>query len=85
MSQKQNAIGEESDGKSTHKVHLRRKDSGPCLWFLIRWKSSVSRSFSGIFKCIFIVDIHEYFGKLRLEPSCRFFVLFLFDLLKSGN
>ena len=40
-----NAIGEESNGKPHHKIHFPRKNLGPCLWFLLRSKSSMRRSF----------------------------------------
>ena len=38
-------IGEEGSGKPPHKVHLPRKDSEPCLWFLLPSKSRMQRSF----------------------------------------
>ena len=37
----QNAIGEEGNGKPHHKFHFPKKNSEPCLWFLLRSKSSM--------------------------------------------
>ena len=39
-----NAIGEEGNGKPPHESHFPRKNSEPCLWFLLRSKSSMQRS-----------------------------------------
>ena len=41
-----NAIGEEDNGKPPHKIHFPRKNSGPCLWFLLRSKWNLRGSFS---------------------------------------
>ena len=41
-----NAIGEEGNGKPPHEFHFLRKNSEPCLWFLLRLKSSMQHSFS---------------------------------------
>ena len=39
------AIGEEGNGRPPHQFHFPRKSSEPCLWFLLRWKSSMQCSF----------------------------------------
>ena len=43
--QNNNAIGEKGNGKPSHKIPSSRKYSKPCLWFLLRSKSSMRRSF----------------------------------------
>ena len=47
---------EESNGKSAHKVHLRKKNSETCFWFLLRLKSSMQR----IWKAGSNVEIYFY-------------------------
>ena len=42
----QNVIGEVGNGKPPHEFHFPRKNSGPCLWFLLRLKLSMQCSFS---------------------------------------
>ena len=37
-------MGEEGNGKPPHKIHFPRRSSEPCLWFLLRSKSSMQRS-----------------------------------------
>ena len=37
----QNAIGEEGNGKPPHELHFPRKNTEPCLWFLLCLKSSM--------------------------------------------
>ena len=37
----ENITGEEGNGKRPHKIHFPRKSSEPCLWFLLRSKSSM--------------------------------------------
>ena len=39
---KQNTLGE---GKPPHDIHFPRKNTEPCLWFLLRSKSNMRRSF----------------------------------------
>ena len=36
-----NTISEEGNGKSPHEIKFLKKDSEPCLWFLLRVKSSM--------------------------------------------
>ena len=48
-----NAIGKEGNGKPPHEFHFPRKNSEPCLWFLLRSKPSMQRS-SYHFYCKFL-------------------------------
>ena len=43
-----NTIGEEDNGKPPHEFHFPRKNLEPCLWFLLRSKSSMQRSSRGV-------------------------------------
>ena len=45
MYHNQNAVGEEGNEKPPNKFQLPIKTSEPCLWFLLRSKSSMQRSF----------------------------------------
>ena len=38
------AIGEECNGNPPHEFHFPRKNTEPCLWFLLRSKSSMQRN-----------------------------------------
>ena len=44
MCHNKNGIGEEGKGKPPHEFHFPRKNSEPCLWFLLCLKSSVQCS-----------------------------------------
>ena len=43
-----NTIDAKGNGLPPYKVHFPRKNSEPCLWFLLRSKSSMQRSFTDV-------------------------------------
>ena len=45
MCRNKNAIDGEGNGKPLHAVNFPKKSSQPCLWFLLRSKSSMQHSF----------------------------------------
>ena len=59
----ENAIGKEGNGKPSHKIHFPSNNSEPCLWFLLRSKSSMQRNFS----LIFLSLIRKYILTMRSE------------------
>ena len=62
MCYSKNSIGEEGNGKPPHTFHVPRKDSEPCLWLLLRSKSSMQRSF------LLVLDKETPFAEAESQP-----------------
>ena len=71
----ENAIGEEGNGKSPHEFHFPRRNSEPCLWLLLRLKSSMQLR-------VFIPRIRR--GSILMRDSFQHFTVTLFFLRFSS-
>ena len=67
-----NTIYKEGKRKPPPKIHCPRKDSEPCLWFLLRSKPSMQRRWHSIetLQIVFVVPSTEVFnGKASCNPK----------------